>query len=153
MGVVTEAKPAVILLVEDDRGDQEITKRALESGKIRNDLHIVEDGEAALDYLLRRGQFSSPDMAPRPDLVLLDLNLPKVDGRKVLEVIRSTPDLKSLVVVIMTTSKQEEDIVRSYELGVNSYITKPVGFDQFAKIIKDVGRYWFQIVVLPPSKE
>ena len=152
MREVSGVRPAVILLVEDDKGDQEITRRALERAKIRNDLYLVEDGEEALNYLFREGSYADSSKSPRPDLVLLDLNLPKIDGRVVLERIRSSPKLKRLIVVIMTTSKQEEDIVRSYELGVNSYITKPMDFEQFAKIIQEVGHYWFQVVVLPPQE-
>jgi CheY-like chemotaxis protein len=146
-------RPAIILLVEDDAGDQEITRRSLAKAKLKNDLFIVEDGEQALDYLFRRGAYTDPAVSPRPDLVLLDLNLPKVDGRQVLEEIRKTPELKRLVVVIMTTSQQEADIVRSYELGVNSYVTKPMDFDQFSKVIQDIGHYWFQVVVLPQERE
>ena len=153
MTTTVNAKPAMILLIEDDKGDQELIRRALEKGKIKNDLFILEDGEQALDYLLRRGRYSDPALSPRPDLVLLDLNLPKIDGRKVLEEIRSTDELKRLVVVIMTTSKEEEDIVRSYEIGVNSYITKPPDFQQFVKVVQEVGHYWFQVVVLPPKEE
>jgi CheY-like chemotaxis protein len=151
--MIGDARPAVILLIEDDKGDQELTRRSLEKAKVKNDLFIVEDGEEALDYLLHRGMYTAPAKSPRPDLVLLDLNLPKIDGRKVLEEIRNTPDLKRLIVVILTTSKQEEDIIRSYDMGVNSYITKPVDFQQFAKVVQEVGHYWFQVVVLPPKEE
>ena len=153
MTTAVDVKPAVILLIEDDKGDQELTRRSLEKGKIKNDLFIVEDGEQALDYLFRRGKYSDPAVSPRPDLVLLDLNLPKIDGRKVLEEIRNCDKLKKLVVVIMTTSTQEEDIIRSYEMGVNSYITKPFDFQQFVKVVQEVGHYWFQVVVLPPKEE
>ena len=153
MTTTVNAKPAMILLIEDDKGDQELIRRALEKGKIQNDLFILEDGEQALDYLLRRGRYSDPALSPRPDLVLLDLNLPKIDGRKVLEEIRSTDELKRLVVVILTTSKQDKDIIRSYEMGVNSYITKPPDFQQFVKVVQEVGHYWFQVVVLPPKEE
>jgi len=151
MTTAADGKPAVILLIEDDKGDQELIRRSFEKGKIKNDLYIVEDGEQALDYLLRRGKYSDPALSPRPDLVLLDLNLPKIDGRKVLEKIRSTVELKRLVVVILTTSKQDQDIIRSYEMGVNSYITKPFDFQQFVKVVQEVGHYWFQVVVLPPN--
>jgi DNA-binding response OmpR family regulator len=151
MTTAADSKPAVILLIEDDKGDQELIRRSFEKGRITNDIYIVEDGEQALDYLLRRGKYSDPALSPRPDLVLLDLNLPKIDGRKVLEKIRSTADLKRLVVVILTTSKQEQDIIRSYEMGVNSYITKPFDFQQFVKVVQEVGHYWFQVVVLPPN--
>jgi DNA-binding response OmpR family regulator len=153
MSTAVDARPAVILLIEDDEGDQELTRRSLEKGKIKNDLHIVEDGEQALDYLFRRGRYSDPAVSPRPDLVLLDLNLPKIDGRKILKEIRSTDELKKLIVVILTTSKQEEDIIRSYEMGANSYITKPPDFQQFVKVVQEVGHYWFQVVVLPPKED
>lgn len=149
----SKAKPAVILLAEDDRGDQELTRRALEEGKIRNDLRVVEDGEEALAYLYRRGKYKDPATSPRPDLLLLDLNLPRIDGRQVLEKIRSDSRLRRLAVVVLTTSRQEEDILRSYELGCNSFITKPVGMEQFIRVIHALEEYWFQIVVLPPKME
>jgi len=150
---LNKAKSATILLVEDDRGDQELTRRALDEGKIRNDLRIVEDGEEALAYLFRRGKYKDPATSPRPDLLLLDLNLPRVDGREVLEQIRADSKLRRMAVVVLTTSRQEEDILRSYELGCNSFITKPVDINQFIRIIQALERYWFQIVVLPPKTE
>jgi len=153
MKTATKPKPAVILLAEDDRGDQELTRRALEGGKIRNDLRIVEDGEEALAYLHRRGKYKDPATSPRPDLLLLDLNLPRVDGREVLERVRADSKLRRMAVVVLTTSRQEEDILRSYELGCNSFITKPVGMDQFIRVIQALEEYWFQIVVLPPKTE
>jgi CheY-like chemotaxis protein len=153
MKTATKAKPAVILLAEDDRGDQELTRRALEEGKIRNDLRVVEDGEEALAYLFRRGKYKDPATSPRPDLLLLDLNLPRVDGREVLERVRADSKLRRMAVVVLTTSRQEEDILRSYELGCNSFITKPVGMDQFIRVIQALEEYWFQIVVLPPKTE
>jgi CheY-like chemotaxis protein len=153
MRVATKGKPAVILLAEDDKGDQELTRRALEEGKIRNDLRIVEDGEEALAYLFRRGKYKDPATSPRPDLLLLDLNLPRVDGREVLERVRADSKLRRMAVVVLTTSRQEEDILRSYELGCNSFITKPVAMDQFIRVIQALEEYWFQIVVLPPKME
>jgi len=150
---LNKAKSATILLVEDDRGDQELTRRALDEGKIRNDLRIVEDGEEALAYLFRRGKYKDPATSPRPDLLLLDLNLPRVDGREVLEQIRADSKLRRMAVVVLTTSRQEEDILRSYELGCNSFITKPVDINQFIQVIQALERYWFQIVVLPPKME
>jgi CheY-like chemotaxis protein len=140
-------------MAEDDRGDQELTRRALEAGKIRNDLRIVENGEEALAYLFRRGKYKDPVSSPRPDLLLLDLNLPRVDGREVLERVRADGKLRRMAVVVLTTSRQEEDILRSYELGCNSFITKPVAMDQFIRFIQAVEEYWFQIVVLPPKTE
>ena len=148
-----KAKPAIILLVEDDRGSQELTRRALGEGKIRNELRIVEDGEEALAYLFRVGKYKDPATSPRPDLLLLDLNLPRVDGREVLEQIRADSKLRRMAVVVLTTSRQEEDILRSYELGCNSFITKPVDMNQFMQVIQALERYWFQIVVLPPKTE
>ena len=150
---MNKAKSATILLVEDDRGDQELTRRALDEGKIRNDLRIVEDGEEALAYLFRRGKYKDPATSPRPDLLLLDLNLPRVDGREVLEQIRADSKLRRMAVVVLTTSRQEEDILRSYELGCNSFITKPGDMNQFMQIIQALEGYWFQIVVLPPKTE
>jgi len=144
-----ETRTAVILLVEDDPEDQELTRRAFMSSKLRNRLLVVDDGEQALDYLYRRGQFAKPDASPRPDLILLDLNMPRLDGRAVLRQIKEDPDLRRIPVVVLTTSSQEEDILRSYDLGVNSYITKPVQMAGFMKAIKDLERYWFSLVVLP----
>lgn len=143
-------RPAQILLVEDDEADQELTRRALSRGKIANELHVVDDGEVALDYLYCRGSYSDRNRSPRPDLILLDLNLPRIDGREVLETIRADPDLRSLVVVVLTTSKQEEDILRSYKLGANSYITKPVDMEQFLRVVLTLEEYWMEVVVLPP---
>jgi CheY-like chemotaxis protein len=149
----TLKRPAIILLAEDDLGDQELTKRALEEGKVENELYIVKDGEEALDYLFRRGRYTDPETSPRPDLFLLDLNMPKLDGRQVLEQIRSIYELRNIRVVVLTTSRQEEDITRSYDLGVHSYITKPVDLDQFFNVIRTLEEYWFQIVVLPPKND
>jgi CheY-like chemotaxis protein len=146
-------KLAVILLAEDDPGDQELTRRALEQSRIRNDLHIVEDGEEALDYLLRRGKYEDPASSPKPDLMLLDLNMPKMDGKQLLKQMRADPNLRRIPVVALTTSKQESDIIRTYDLGANSYIVKPVDMDQFINAIKVLKDYWFQIVVLPPRGE
>ncbi|HDY65131.1 MAG TPA: response regulator [Phycisphaerae bacterium] len=148
----TSARPAVILLVEDDPGDQELTRRALKESKICNELCLVEDGEEAMDYLFRRGRFEAPSDSPRPDLILLDLNLPRVDGREVMKQLSADPDLRIIPVVVLTTSKQEEDIIRSYELGCNSFITKPVDLNQFIEVVKHLEEYWFELVVLPPRR-
>ena len=153
MRTVKKGKPAIILLVEDDRGSQELTRRALDEGKIRNELRIVEDGEEALAYLFRRGKYKDPTTSPRPDLLLLDLNLPRVDGREVLEQIRADSKLRRMAVVVLTTSRQEEDILRSYELGCNSFITKPVDMNQFMQVIQALGKYWLRIAALPPKME
>jgi len=145
----SRSKPAVILLVDDDPEDQELTKRALRASKLRNRLMTVDDGEQALDYLYRKGKFAEPDSSPRPDLILLDLNMPNLDGRAVLTRIKGDPELRRIPVVILTTSSQEEDILRSYDLGVNSYVTKPVRMEGFVKAIRDLEHYWFDLVVLP----
>ena len=144
-------RPAVILLAEDDPGDQELTRRALEEGQVRNELHVVEDGEEALDYLYRRGKYVHPATSPRPDLLLLDLNMPKVDGRRVLEHIRTDHDLRRLAVVVLSTSQQEEDVIRTYDLGANSYITKPADQQRFVQVVQALEAYWFQTVCLPPT--
>lgn len=141
--------PATILLVEDDPGDIELTRRALDHGRIRNDLHVVNDGEQALDYLLRQGKFADPASSPRPDLILLDLNLPRVNGKQVLEKMKEHPELARIPTVALTTSQQEEDVLQSYDLGVNSFITKPVEMNHFIKVVQAMEEYWLQIVVAP----
>lgn len=145
-------KPVIILLAEDDPGDQELTRRALNEGKIANDLHIVSDGEQALDYLYRRGKYEDPSSSPRPSLILLDLNMPIIDGRQVLSEIKSDPKLSVIPVIALTTSKQETDILKSYQHGVNSYITKPVNIDEFIAVIMSLEDYWFRIVRIPKEE-
>jgi CheY-like chemotaxis protein len=143
-------RPAVILLAEDDPGDQELTRRALEEGRMRSELHIVKDGEEALDYLLHRGTYVNPATAPRPDLLLLDLNMPKIDGRQVLQRIRADERLRRLAVVVLSTSQDAEDILCTYDLGANSYITKPMELRKFMQVIQVLETYWFETVVLSP---
>jgi CheY-like chemotaxis protein len=143
-------KRVVILLVEDDPGDQELTRRALQGDLLRTDLQIVENGEEALDYLYRRGRFAAREAAPRPDLILLDLNMPRLGGREVLAHIKHDPELGRIPVVVLTTSTQETDIVKSYDLGCNSYIHKPVDIEQFIRVIRQLENYWFELVTLPP---
>jgi CheY-like chemotaxis protein len=149
---ITE-RDATILLVEDDLGDQELVKRAFQSSKIRNRLTIVNNGEEALDYLLHRNAFSTADSAPRPDLILLDLNMPKVNGRQVLEQVKADSKLRSIPIVVLTTSQHEEDIFRAYDLGVNSYVTKPVTMQNLVELIGKLEEYWFRIVVLPEARD
>jgi CheY-like chemotaxis protein len=144
---------AVILLAEDDPGDQELTRRALEEDVLRVDLRIVSDGDEALDYLFQRGPYAEEGAAPRPDLILLDLNMPKRNGREVLEVLKDSPDLCRIPVVVLTTSQQEADIVATYDLGCNSYVQKPVELDQFIDVVRKLGNYWFEIVTLPRTAE
>lgn len=143
-------KLAVVLLAEDDPGEQELTRRALHDDMIKTDLHVVSNGEQALDYLHQRNGYTSGD-APRPDLVLLDLNMPRIDGREVLRQMRNDASLRRIPVVVLTTSKQEEDIIRSYNLGCNSFITKPVDLNGFVHTVRELGSYWFELVTLPPN--
>ncbi|MEE9201021.1 MAG: response regulator [Candidatus Brocadiales bacterium] len=140
-------KEIEILLVEDDHGDVELIKEALKESKMQNSLDVVEDGEEALAFLRREGRFAD---AAEPDLILLDLNLPKKDGREVLAEIKEDPALRRIPVVVLTTSEAEKDILKSYDLHANCYITKPVDLDQFIKIVKSIQDFWLTIVKLPP---
>ncbi|MCU0464711.1 MAG: response regulator [Anaerolineae bacterium] len=137
-----------ILLVEDSPGDIRLTKEALKDSKVRNQLHIVQDGVEAMAFLRRTGDYVG---VPRPDIILLDLNLPRKDGRAVLEEIKADDDLRRIPVVILTTSDDEHDILRSYDLHANCYITKPIDLKQFVTIVKTIENFWFQIVKLPPT--
>ncbi len=141
--------PITILMAEDDADDRLMTKEAFEESRLNNDLRFVCDGVELMDYLHRRGQYSDPETSPRPGLILLDLNMPKKDGREALRDIKSDPNLKNIRVVVLTTSKAEEDIFRTYDLGAASYITKPVTFAALADIVKTMGKYWLEIVELP----
>jgi CheY-like chemotaxis protein len=140
-----------ILMAEDDPDDRLLTNRALQDQRLANDLQFVEDGEELMDYLYHRGKYAPPAESPRPGLILLDLNMPRKDGREALAEIKADPQLRRIPVVVLTTSKAEEDILRSYDLGANSYVTKPVTFDGLVSAIKILGQYWFDIVELPPS--
>jgi CheY-like chemotaxis protein len=135
-----------ILLVEDDPGDELITREAFEHKKLKNRLHVAHDGEEGLNFLYRRGAYQD---APRPDLILLDLNLPKYDGRQLLENIKSDADLCRIPVVVLTTSSAEEDILRSYELHANAYVTKPVDLDRFINAVRQIDEFFLQVVRLP----
>ena len=143
------SKRVVILLAEDDPGDQELTRRALQHDVVRADLRIVADGEEALDYLLGRDKYAEPESAPTPDLILMDLNMPKLSGRDVLAELKEHADLCRIPVVVLTTSQQEADILRSYDLGCSSYIQKPVDINQFIEVVRQLGNYWFEVVTLP----
>ena len=138
--------PIEILLVEDNPGDVRLIREVLRDGKVWNNPHVVNDGEAALDFVYRRHAFADK---PRPDLILLDLNLPKKDGREVLATIKADPELKRIPVVVLTTSKEEEDVLRAYNLAANCYVTKPVEFDEFMKVIRMIEDFWLTIVALP----
>jgi two-component system, response regulator len=137
-----------ILMADDDPDDRMLTMEAFQESHLANELYFVEDGEALLDYLYHRGMFNTEN-APRPGLILLDLNMPKLDGRAALAKIKSDPNLKRIPIVILTTSKAEEDIVKSYDLGVNSFITKPVTFRGLVQTAREIGEYWFGLVSLP----
>lgn len=143
--------PAVILLVEDNEGDARLAKEALKDGKINNDLHHVSDGVEAMEYLTHQGQYNQEN-APKPDIILLDLNMPRMDGREVLEEISKHPDLVRIPVIVLTTSENELDIVKSYKLNANCYISKPVDFDQFVNVIQTVEHFWFTVVSLPADE-
>ena len=146
------ARPIVILLADDDEEDRMLAADALEESRVVNDLHFVEDGDELLDYLYRRGRYSEPDAAPLPGLILLDLNMPRKDGREALREIKADPDLRRIPIIVLTTSKAEEDIYRTYDLGANSFITKPVSFEGLVNVMRDIGRYWIEIVELPPDR-
>jgi len=147
MNANTEATPIEVLLVEDDPGDVLMTREALAHYKVTNRLHVVSDGEEAIAFLRREGRFGD---AVRPDLVLLDLNLPRRDGREVLAEIKNDEDLHQIPVVVLTTSAAEEDILRSYQLHANAYVTKPVDFDRFISIVRRIDDFFVSVVKLPP---
>lgn len=147
----TSGKPITILLADDDPDDRQLAKDALGESRLANGLHMVENGEELMDYLYQRGKYSDPATAPRPGLILLDLNMPKKDGREALKEIKADPSLRRIPIVVLTTSKAEEDIYRTYDIGVSSFITKPVSFDGLVDLMKMLGKYWFEIVELPPS--
>ncbi|WP_030172167.1 response regulator [Spirillospora albida] len=146
MSTPDSIEPITVLLVEDDPGDELMTREAFEHNKVGNALHVARDGAEALDFLYRRGEYAD---APRPDLVLLDLNLPRRDGREVLQEIKTDPDLAPIPVVVLTTSAAEEDILRSYALHANAYVTKPVDFDQFIAAIRQIDDFFVTVVRLP----
>jgi len=145
------ARPVTILMADDDPDDRELTREAFAESHLVNDLRFVCDGEELMDYLQRRGQYADPARSPRPGLILLDLNMPKKDGREALRELKADPKLKAIRVVILTTSKAEEDIVRTYDLSAASYITKPVTFDGLLDVVKTLGKYWLEIVELPDN--
>jgi two-component system response regulator len=140
--------PIEVLLVEDNPGDAELTRIALQDSKISINLNVVEDGVEAMAFLRKQNNYAKK---PHPDIVLLDLNLPRKDGREVLAEIKSDNKLKRIPVVVLTTSQSEEDILKAYNLAANCYITKPVDFDQFVKIVQSIENFWFAIVKLPPE--
>ena len=144
-------RTATILCAEDDADYRLLMKRAVKASRLENDLRFVEDGEELLDYLFRRGKYVEPGSAPRPGLILLDLNLPKKDGRAALEAIKQDPDLRRIPVVILTTSNAQEDVIRTYTLGASSYIRKPSNMTVLVDIMATLGHYWFDLVELAPD--
>lgn len=150
--MINESKQISILVADDDADDRMLIKDAFSEGRLANPLYFVEDGEELMDYLHRRGKFSDPALSPTPGLILLDLNMPRKDGREALKEIRADEVLRRIPIVVLTTSKAEEDIYRTYDMGVNSYITKPVTFVSLVDLMKILATYWFEIVRLPHSR-
>jgi len=143
--------PITILMADDDEDDRMLTKQAFDESRLVNDLRFVHDGEELMEYLQRRGRFKDPDAAPRPSLILLDLNMPKKDGHQALREIKADPQLRQIRIVILTTSKAQEDIYKVYDISASSFITKPVTFEALVDVIKTLGKYWLEIVELPKS--
>lgn len=142
-------RPITILLADDDEEDMEMTQEALRQSRLGNDLRATSDGEDLMDYLLQRGKYAAPGAAPRPGLIMLDLNMPKKDGREALAEIKADPSLRNIPVIVLTTSRADEDILRTYDLGVSSFITKPVTFTGLVEAMSILTQYWFEIVELP----
>jgi CheY-like chemotaxis protein len=140
-----------ILMADDDPDDRMLTRDAFIESRLANDLRFVTNGEELMDYLRQRGTYSTAAAAPRPDVILLDLNMPRMSGREALQEIKGDPNLRRIPVIILTTSKAEEDVYRSYDLGANCYIQKPVTFDSLVEVVRALGTFWFQIVTLPPD--
>ena len=141
-----------VLVADDDEDDRGFIRKAWEKSRVANDLRFVEDGEELTEYLYHTGRYADHASAPRPAMILLDLNMPKKDGREALREIKSNPELRRIPVIVLTTSKADEDILRSYDLGANSYITKPVTFGALVDVLEVLGKYWIEIVDLPPEK-
>ena len=148
MTMADGSRPIEILLVEDNPGDVRLTKEALKEGKVYSNLHTVKDGVEAMEFLRKKGKYKD---VPRPDIILLDLNLPKKDGREVLQEIKTDEALKRIPVVVLTTSKAEEDVVRTYNLHANCYVTKPVDLEKFMVVVKTIDSFWLTVVTLPPN--
>ena len=151
--MANEHRSIVILLADDDEEDRMLACDALKESRLSNRIYCVTDGEELMDYLHRHGKYSVPADSPRPGLILLDLNMPRKDGREALREIKGDPNLRQIPIVVLTTSKAEEDILRSYDSGASSFISKPVTFDGLVELMKGLGRYWFEIVELPRMEE
>lgn len=148
----TACRPITILMADDDADDRLLAQEALAEARLANELHCVEDGEELLDYLHRRGKYTALSQALLPGLILLDLNMPRKDGREALQEIKADPALRRIPIVVMTTSKAEEDVIRAYDLGISSFIVKPVAFESLVEVMKTLARYWFEIVELPRER-
>lgn len=148
---MSSRSPIVILMADDDPDDRELTREAFAESRVGNELRFVEDGEELMDYLHRRGKYANPAQAPLPGLILLDLNMPRKDGREALQEIKAHPQLRHIRIVVLTTSKDEADVYRTYNLSAASYIQKPVTFDRLVEVVKTLGKYWLEIVELPPN--
>lgn len=146
-------KPVHFLIAEDDAEDRMLLAEAFSENRLSNLVHFVENGVDLMEYLQRKNKYSDMRTYPRPGIIILDLNMPKMDGREALKELKNNPDFKEIPVVVLTTSKTEEDVIRSYGLGVNSFITKPVSFDALVNVIRDLGRYWLEVVELPIHNE
>lgn len=144
-----KAKPNIILLADDDEDDRLIIQEAIDETEFEGRIQTVTDGEELLNYLHRRGRWTNPDTSPVPGLILLDLNLPKKDGRQILQEIKNHPQLKSIPIVVLTTSKAQQDIHQTYLLGVNSFVTKPISFKKMVTVMNAIAQYWFDVVKLP----
>lgn len=149
---INKQRTITILIAEDDPDDRLLAQEALQEGRLANDIRFVRDGEELLDYLHRRGEYEGQSV-PRPGVILLDLNMPRKDGREALSEIKHDPDLRRIPIVVMTTSKAEEDILRTYDLGVSSFIIKPLSFEGLVEVMKTLEHYWFEIVELPPDQD
>ena len=148
---MARARAITILMADDDADDRDLTRDAMKENRISSELRYVEDGEELLDYLNRRGRYTEPHTAPVPGLILLDLNMPRKDGREALQEIKSNPALRSIPVIVLTTSKTEEDILRTYEMGANCFVTKPMTFQGLVEVIKVLDKHWLQTVQLPSA--
>lgn len=146
---MSSRRPIVILCADDDEDDRLLMREALEASRLANRIEFVVDGVELLDYLHRRGRYADPASSPRPGVILLDLNMPRMDGREALRALKADPELRRIPVVVLTTSRVETDVLASYDIGANSYIVKPVSFESLVEVVRTLGRYWFQIVALP----
>jgi CheY-like chemotaxis protein len=150
--MTTVREPITILLADDDEDDLKMTQEALKLSRLSNEIRVAYDGQEVMDYLLHRGRYAAPALAPMPGMILLDLNMPKKDGREALAEIKANPDLRKIPVIVLTTSRAEQDVFRTYELGVSSFITKPVTFQGLVEAMKVLSDYWFEIVELPATR-